>query len=107
MCLGLAWMSLRGSGRSLFFLIVAVVIASIATVYPNPAVLAAQAGFLGLAFLCLGRLLKWAFWRVRTIGVEVHGSSPVPTADAPQTVHEPRPVQPATTQIHATPESGV
>jgi hypothetical protein len=107
MCLGLAWMSLRGSGRSLFFLIVAVVIASIATVYPNPAVLAAQAGFLGLAFLCLGRLLKWAFWRVRTIGVEVHGSRPVPTADAPQTVHEPRPVQPATTQIHATPESGV
>jgi len=99
-------MSLQGAGRSIFFLIAAVVIAGLATVFPNPAVLAAQAGFLGLTFLCFARLLKWAFWRVRTIGVEVHGARPAPASDAPATVHEQRPAQPVTTQIHATSESG-
>jgi len=106
LCLGFAWMSLQGAGRSIFFLIAAVVIAGLATVFPNPAVLAAQAGFLGLTFLCFARLLKWAFWRVRTIGVEVHGARPAPASDAPATVHEQRPAQPVTTQIHATSESG-
>lgn len=104
--LGVVWLTLRGGGRSFFFLALAVLIAAVATIYPNPAIVAAQAGFIGLAFVGLARLLRWAFWRSRRPGVEVRGTSLAPAATTSAPAVDSRASAPTATHVHATSETG-